>query len=90
MSPGGRKAAMGWMMVKDFAEQRKVAGGVMMAALQAGVEVEIDVLEAEGGEEEECGEDLAGAAGGEPTLDPDEDHAGEEDVGEGEGGEHER
>ena len=61
-----------------------------MATLKAGVEVEVDVLKAEGGEEKECGEDLAGAAGGEPALDPDEHHAGEEDVGEGEDGEHKR
>ncbi len=65
-----------------------MGGGLaMVTALQAGVEVQIDVLEAEGGEEDEGGEDLAGAAGGEPALDPDEDHADEEDVGEGVGGE---
>src|ERR1700751_4141758 len=67
-----------------------MAGGAVMAALQAGVEVEVDVLEAEGGEEKECGEDLTRAAGGEPALHPDEHHAGEEYVGEGEGGEHKR
>ena len=32
---------------------------------------------------------FAGAAGGEPAFDPDEQHAGEEDVGEGEGCEEE-
>jgi hypothetical protein len=61
-----------------------------MTALEAGVEVEVDVLEAERGEEDEGGEDFAGAAGGKPALDPDEHHAGEEDVGKGEGGEQER
>ena len=67
-----------------------MGGGAVMAALQAWVEVEVEVLEAEGGEENKGGEDLAGAAGGEPALDPGEHHAGEEDVGEGEGGEEKR
>ena len=86
---GGEEVGNGLDEVKDFAEQRKMAGGAVMTALQAGVEVEIDVLKTERGEEKECGEDLAGAAGGEPALDPDEQHAGEEDVGQGKGGEYE-
>src|ERR1700733_1125156 len=56
-----------------------------MVALHAGVEVKIDVLESEGGEEDDGGEDFARAAGGEPALDPNEQHAGEEHVSEGEG-----
>src|SRR5580704_16572391 len=83
--PGRQECGDGLDVVEDFSEQGEMAGGAVMAALQAGVEVEVDVLEAEGGEEEERGEDLAGATGGEPALDPDEHHAGEEDVGEGEG-----
>src|SRR5882757_7122644 len=75
--------------VKDLSQQRKMAGGAVVAALQAGIEVEIDVLKTERGEEKECGEDLACAAGGEPALDPDEQHAGEEDVCQGKGGEYE-
>ena len=87
---GRKERRDGLDMVEDFEEVREgELEAWMMAALQAGVEVEIDVLEAEGGEEDECGEDFAGAAGGEPTFDPDEDHSGEEDVGEGEGGERE-
>src|SRR5215471_18278705 len=42
-----KKCGDGLNEVKDFEEQRKVAGNVMMARLQAGVEVEVDVLEAE-------------------------------------------
>jgi len=87
----GWKECGDWLdEVKDLSEQRKMAGGAVMASLQAGVEVEVDVLEAEGGEEKECGEDLACAAGGEPAVDPDQYHAGEEDVGKREGGEHKR
>src|SRR5438477_267212 len=40
-----------------------MAGGAVMATLQAGVEVEVDVLEAEAGEAEECGEDGPGEKG---------------------------
>src|SRR5258708_37323059 len=83
---GWKECGDGLDLVKDFSEQGKMAGGAVMAALQARVEVEVEVLEAEGGEEEERGEDLAGAAGGEPALHPDERHAGEEDVGKSEGG----
>ena len=51
-------------VVEDAAEQRKMAGGVMMTIAQARVEVEIEVLEAERAEEDEGGKDFAGASRG--------------------------
>src|ERR1700729_1949412 len=63
---------------------------VVVTALHAGIEVQVEVLKAERGEEDESGEDFAGTSGGEPTLDPDKDHADEEDVGKREGCEQKR
>src|ERR1039458_6160469 len=53
----------------------------------AGGAAKVEELEADEDERHQCGEDLAGAAGGEPTLHPDGDHAREEDVHGGEDGE---
>ena len=75
--------------VKDFEDEREMVR-VVATVLEAGVVVDVDVLEGERGEENECGEDFAGAAGGEPAVDPDENHAGEEDVGECVGGKENR
>src|SRR5271156_435991 len=63
---------------------------MVMAGLQAWVEVDVEGLKAERTEEDEGGENLAGTAGGGPAVDPDEHHAGEEDVGESEDGEDKR
>ena len=78
----GKEGGDGFEVVVDAEEEREMGGGVSMTvALQAGVEVEVDVLEAERDEEDEGSEDFAGAAGLKPAFDPDEDHADEEDVG---------
>ena len=58
-----KKCGDGLDVVEDVAEKRKMAGGAMMASLQAGVEVEVEVLEAERGEENEGGEDLRARGG---------------------------
>ena len=56
------KRGDGLDVVEDAAEQRQMTGGVMMTSAQSGIEVEIEVLEAERAEEDECGEDFAGAS----------------------------
>ena len=63
--------------------------GVVAALLKTRVVVQVDVLEPKRREEDEGGEKFAGAAGGEPAVDPGEHHAGEEDVCKGEGCEEE-
>ena len=49
------------------------------------VEGDVGPLDGDGEGNDEKGEELAGAAGGKPAIDPGEDHADEEHVGEGEG-----
>ena len=78
----GEEGGDGFEVVVDAEDERKMGGGVaVMTALQAGVEVEVDVLEAERDEEDEGSENFAGATGLKPAFNPDEDHADEEDVG---------
>ena len=48
--------------MRDLQEERE-AVGVVMAAVEAGVEGDVEVLKAERGEEDEGGEDFAGSAG---------------------------
>src|SRR5271170_4350366 len=70
-------------------EQERGMIWMVAAALKAGVVVQVDVLEAERGEEDEGCEKLAGSACGEPAVDPGAHHAGEKYVCKGEGCEEE-
>src|ERR1700679_989461 len=82
----GWKCGCDWLKAMEELEQDgKVGGGVVVVvatALHAGIEGDVEILNAEGADENDCGEDLAGAAGGEPAVDPGKDHAGEDDVSE--------
>jgi hypothetical protein len=57
----------------------------MAGVLAQAVDSDVDVLEADRRDDDEEGEELARAAGGEPAVNPGEDHAGEQHVGDGKG-----
>ena len=66
---------------QDFIFMASCCGAAM---IERAVEGDVQVLKADGHQDDKPRKELAGAAGGEPAVDPCKDHADEQHVGYGE------